>query len=165
MSRARKYMKRQVSTWTDKDFRALTLEEQGFYDALCSYPDLSRCGVIQWIPSRLAQCSDGLTDKKVSKLTDTLVIRNFLRADYDAAELLIRSHIRHDGGLATPNISHAIATAYRKILSPYIADSALAELARLFGEDPDLAGWERIKKEDPELYEEVIWHPLAKGVS
>ena len=163
MSRSRQYAKRRVSTWIDKDFRALTLEQQGLYDALCAYPALSRCGVIPWIPNRLTICSDGLTVRKLTQLVKSLTETEFLRVDWDMAEVLIRSHIRHDDGLKTPNIARSIARAYSQIVSPYIQASVVTELARMYYEAPDLAGWAAIADEDDWLFGEVESHPINQG--
>lgn len=152
MSRARKYSKRRVETWFDRDFRALTLEQQGLYDALCTYPDLSRCGVIPFIPNRLTICSDSLTTKKLTKLVTELEETRYVVVDIDMAELLVRSHIRHDDGLKVPNIARSIARAFAPIVSKKIRNAVGYELARLYAESPDLPGWPAFESEDADLF-------------
>lgn len=153
MKRARKYAKRRVSTWFDRDFRTLTLEQQGLYDALCAYPELSRCGVIPFIPNRLTVCSDSLTARKLTKLVMELEESLYVVVDIDMAELLVRSHIRHDEGLRTPNIARSIARSFGSIVSKKVRNATGYELARLYAESPDLPGWDAFKAQDPELFE------------
>ena len=159
MKRARKYAKRRVSTWFDRDFRSLTLEQQGLYDALCAYPDLSRCGVIPYIPNRLTICSDSLTTRKLTKLVDELEEAHYVVVDIDMAELLIRSHIRHDEGLRTPNIARSIARSFGSIVSKKVRNAVGYELARLYVESPDLPGWEGFEDQDPDLFEWISEWP------
>lgn len=159
MSRARKYAKRRVSTWFDHEFRHLTLEQQGLYDALCAYPELSRCGVIPFIPNRLTICSDSLTARKLTKLVTELELLDYVRVDFGMAELLIRSHIRHDEGMRTPNIARSIARSFSSIISPSISHAVAFELARLYNEAPDLPGWEGFEEQDPDLYERISTWP------
>lgn len=159
MARARKYAKRRVSTWFDPDFRQLTLEQQGLYDALCAYPELSRCGVVPFIPNRLTICSDSLTARRLTKLVTELEELDYVRIDFQMAELLIRSHIRHDEGMRTPNIARSIARSYSSIVSRKIQDAVAYELARLYAEDSDLPGWEGFGEQDPELFELISTWP------
>jgi hypothetical protein len=159
---SREYARRLVSTWTDKDFKALDLAHQGLYDALSASPDLSRCGVMPWMPDRIAQCAEGLTGTKVTKMVGLLVDRDFLRLDKAFGELMVRSYVRHDNVLGVPNISKSMARSYRQILSPYIRDSFIRELARLMVASPDLPGWQPISKVNPELHAEVLQHPLCE---
>lgn len=159
---SREYARRLVSTWMDKDFKALDLAHQGLYDALSASPDLGRCGVMPWMPDRIAQCAEGLTGAKVAKMVGLLVERDFLRLDRAFGELMVRSYVRHDNVLGVPNVSKSMARAYRHILSPYIRDSFIRELARLMVENPDLPGWLPILKVNPELHAEVLQHPLCE---
>ncbi len=161
---AREYARRYVSTWTDKDFRALTLEEQGLYDALCASPDISRCGVIPWIPGRLAQCSEGTPPAKVVRIVRRLGDCDFVCLDEDYAELLVRSHIRYDEGLKSPNITRSIVRAYFKVMSPYLRGRLVRELARLYDEFPDYKGWTEMRTFSPELLAEVLQYDLGEGI-
>lgn len=162
---AREYARRYVSTWRDDDFRSLTLEQQGLYDALCASPDLSRCGVIPWIPGRIAQCSKGLQPSRVTRIVAHLASREFLCLDEDYAELLVRSHIRHDEGLKSPNITRSIVRAYHKVMSPYLQERILRELARLYIDCPEYKGWTEFPKFAPELLDEVIEYDLSEGIA
>lgn len=159
---SREYARRLVSTWTDKDFKALDLAHQGLYDALSASPHLSRCGVMPWMPDRIAQCADGLTGAKVVKMVVLLADRDFVRLDKPFGELMVRSYIRHDNVLGVPNVSKSMARAYKQILSPYIRDSFIRELARLMAEGPNLPGWLAISRVNPELHTEVMQHPLCE---
>jgi hypothetical protein len=162
---AREYARRLVSTWRDKDFRALDLAHQGLYDALCASPDISRAGVIPWIPGRLAQCSDGLKPAVVTRMVKTLTDRGFAHLDVDYAELMIRSHIRHDESLKSPNITRSLVRAYGLVMSPYLRGCIVRELARLLDEFPDYKGWPEMQTFGPELFEEVEQYPLAEGIA
>lgn len=158
----REYARRLVSTWKDKDFIALDLAHQGLYDALSASPDLSRCGVMNWLPSRISRCSEGLTANRVIKMVGLLVDRDYLRLDEGFGELMVRSHVRHDNVLGVPNVSKSMARAYPQILSPYIKDSFIRELARLMVEKPTAPGWSAVLKVNRDLYTEVRQHPLCE---
>lgn len=160
----REYARRLVSTWLDKDFCALDIAHQGLYDALSASPDLSRCGVMPWMPDRIAKCAAGLTGPKVVRMVSYLVDNDYLRLDKDFGELMVRSYVRHDNVLGVPNVSKSMARAYKQILSPVIKENFVRELARLWVENRALPGWPSVNTTNPELMAAVKQHPYAKEI-
>lgn len=151
----REYARRRITTWDDDDFKSLDLAHQGLFDALCAYPKISWCGVIDYIPRRLVECSHGLTETRLTKMIDLLVRRNFLVLDDEFGELLVRTFVRHDGVLRMTNMGKSCAEAYRKVHSPNVKQVIVTELGKLWIDQPELKGWAGMAASNPSLYDEV----------
>ena len=123
-----------VSIWDDDDFVALPVSEQWLFFALLSSPDISWCGVLPLIPSRIARLADGLTPAKVRRSLDRLAADRFVIVDDDTAEVLVRSFVRHDGIMRQPNVLCAAIMAWGKVHSDPIREAIKGEFARAYGE-------------------------------
>lgn len=135
--------------WADPDWRKLDQAAQHTYWMLTSHPDLSYCGVLDYIPARLVECVSGLTETKINTSVRALERARYLVVDRRTRELLVRSFIRHDNILARRNMGHACARALGEVHSSALRDAVLHELARLWAENTGREGWAGLKDYDP----------------
>jgi hypothetical protein len=140
---ARKFAQIKVAIWIDDDFRTLSDSAQALYFRLLTSARLNFCGVTDWRPKRLAQLAGGLTERKVIASGEELERRGYVVLDEDSEEVLIRSFMRHDGILASPNLVTALVNDYGDTNSAQIRRSIITELHRLHDDQPDLKGWEK----------------------
>lgn len=153
---ARKYAQILVSIWSNEDFKQLAPEYQHMYFVLSSQPRMNLCGVLDFIPSRIAQTSYELTIDDVTQRVKWLESKRYVVLDQDTGELLIRTFIRHDGLLKNPKVSTGMAADYGEVMSQKLRDEILKELRRCYDEDPDMKGWPAIEKTNPVLHRNVI---------
>jgi hypothetical protein len=160
---ARDHARIQTSIWIDDDFLDLTPPAQHLYMVLCTQLKLSFCGVFDWRPGRIAQLSQGWTTGQVERAAAELAKNLYIVIDDDAEEVLVRSFIRNDGLLSSPNITKAMFTAYSAAMSRDIRGVIVHELKRLHNENPALKGWEICKdllgKRSIDPSELPIWNP------
>lgn len=128
--RVRSYAKVYVSIWADEDFKRLSPAAQALYFRLLTDPKLSMCGVADWRPNRLALASKGSTAASIRKVAEELQAARFIVADDDSEEVLVRSFVRHDGVLKSPNLVKAMVTDWLAVSSSRIKDAVVAEVAR-----------------------------------
>lgn len=166
---ARDHARIKTAIWRDGDWRDLSLEAQWLYKTMASQEALSRCGVLDWRPGRLAALASGATVKKVESAAKTLESARFVVIDRLTEEALIRTYVRHDGVLDRANMGKAVARALAKVVSVEIRDAVLMELSREFRRDPALAGFRGIADLFPEDMAAVramasaIPFPMASG--
>lgn len=149
---ARDHARIHVSIWSDEDFRALPAVAQNMWFTLLSQPRLSYCGVLDYMPTRLAQLSAKATVRSVGSAVNRLVASRFVTVDPETGELLLRSFVRHDGLLSQPNVTKRMAKDYESVLSPALKATIEAELRRAFTEDPEMKGWEALRISYPNLF-------------
>jgi hypothetical protein len=155
---ARTHGRLKVSIWDDPDFIALKRDEQHAYFLLMSNKGLSRCGVIDYIPSRFEGLSADLSEPKFKASVVGLRRAKFVVIDDRTQELLLRSHVRHDGVFDRVNMGKAVGTAYEAVVSRRIRDAIGDELARLMKEAIELPGWAGLAITSPEA------HAMASGI-
>lgn len=155
---ARTHSRLKVSIWDDPDFIALKRDEQHAYFMLMSNKGLSRCGVIDFIPSRFEGLAADLTDAKFRSAVTGLQRARFVVIDRRTQELLLRSHVRHDGVLDRVNMGKAVGTAYEAVVSRSIRAVICEELARYMKESDTLPGWIGLAATSPEA------HAMACGM-
>lgn len=149
---ARDHARVRVSIWDDPDFLGLKTGEQHLYLALMSNRGLSRCGVIDYIPSRFEHLASDLNVSKFRASVKGLTAGRFLVLDENTQELLVRSYVRHDGVLDRLNMGKATGTAFEAVVSHPIRDAIGNELARLMKDKPDLPGWNGLAMTSPAAY-------------
>jgi len=129
--------------WGDDDFRALPRDSQWLYFHLLTSPSLNYAGVTDWRPARIAALARDLTPASVEAASVDLEGALFIVVDRDSEEVLIRTFIRHDGLMGSPNMAIAMAKAHAGIASMVLRGVIVHELKRLSRDDPDLRGWAR----------------------
>jgi len=152
---SRQFAQFRVSMWTNADFLALSRDLQHAYMTFVSQPNVTLCGVLDYIPGRLVRLAPDWTVSELERCVKELDSERFLVVDWDTQEVLIRSFIRHDGILASPNVSQGMATAFGVVMSETLRSTIVDELVALWREDPDMKGWKGIEKGNPALFENV----------
>lgn len=160
---ARDHFRLQVSIWGDEDFRALPRDPQRMYMTLCSQANLSYCGVMDYIPRRLALLAKDETEESVNSAVRHLEDERFVYVDLDTYELLVRSFVRWDGLLDSPNMTKAMVKARSAVLSGHLRDVIDAELGRAYSDDPKKAGWKGLRDAAPDLFAKVTVMGSRKG--
>src|SRR5690625_3268799 len=115
---AREYARVKLAIWADADFRRLTDTAQALYFRLITSPTMSLCGVADWRPKRIAALTEGMTVRGVEKAAAELSASGYIVIDDETEEVLVRSFIRHDGLIKTPNIAAAMVKDYAATASP-----------------------------------------------
>lgn len=149
----REYAKIYTSIRDDPDFRRLSASAQALYFQLLIGGKLSKCGSDDWRPRRLAPLFGGATPRDVEKWGRELAEARFLLLDEDTEEVLLRTYIRYDGILKSPNMVKAMVAAWRDLGSPSLQRAVLVEVQRTVASGSDLKGL-------PELPEHFL-EPLA----
>lgn len=138
---ARTYARVKLTIWADQDFRDLTDTAQALYFRLLTSPTMNLCGVADWRPNRLAALTRGMTTDGVILAAKELEERGFVVPDETTEEILIRSFVRHDGLIATPNIAAAMVKDYAGTASATLRGVIVYELNRLHRDEPKKPGW------------------------
>lgn len=154
-----------TSIWSDEDFRDLPASAQHMWFTLLSQPRLSYCGVLDYLPTRLARLSKKSTPRSIQSAVSVLAQHNFTVTDDETGELLLRSFVRHDGLLAQPNVTKAMAKDYESVLSDSLREAIEAELSRAYADDPQAKGWAALADAFPELHAKATRKGSQKGSS
>ena len=139
---AREHARIQTAIWIDDDFLDLTPEAQHLYTVLTTQMKLSFCGVWTWHPGRISQFAKGWTPARVEAAAVELSENLYIVIDETTGEVLVRSFIRNDGLLASPNIAKAMYRAFADVGSRALKAVIVHELKRLHAEQPLLKGWD-----------------------
>ena len=156
---ARDHARIKLSIWNPvDDFVSLRSSEQHAYFTLMSNKGLSRCGVLDDIPSRFVRLSADMTKAKWRAAINGLVAARYVLVDEHTEEMLLRSYVRHDGVMDRANMGKATGTAFEAVVSDDLRRAIGDELARLMKEAPDLKGWEGLAMTSPTA------HAMACGM-
>lgn len=137
---AREYARVKVTIWGDVDFRGLTPAAQHLYFMLLTDPDLNMAGIADWRPSRIVRRAAGWTVAAVNDAAQELADRDFIVLEEATEEALVRSFVRHDGVLKSPNLTRAMVKDYAAAGSDAIRETIAREVARGAQEEPDAKG-------------------------
>lgn len=169
----REYARVKVGIWADSDFRKLSRAAQGLYFQLVSSPTMSLCGVADWRPNRLAALTEGETPDTVRRATLELIEASYVVVDDETEEILVRSFVRHDGLIKTPNIASAMVKDYAGVASDLLRRVIVHELIRLKADEPEMKGWSVAGKllsdpsvnpsEIPSPNPSVMGYPIPSG--
>lgn len=138
---ARDHARVRLDIWTDDDWRDLTPGAQWLYVHLLTSPTLTFAGVADWRPARITGHAAGLTPDVVFGWAVELQAGEFVLIDENTEEALIRSFVKHDGLMRSPNMAKALARDHGTISSPVLRAVLVHQLKRLKRQDPDLKGW------------------------
>jgi hypothetical protein len=152
---ARSYGKLWTSIWSDVDFTTLNRDLQHAYMVLVAQPRLSMVGLLDYMPNRLARCSANWTVDDVETDMKGLEEHNFIVIDRDTNELLIRSFIRSDKILMSPNLVKGAMSEYAEVMSETLRKTIDSELRRAFQEDSGMIGWKVLKEANPILFRNI----------
>lgn len=152
-----------VSIWADRDFRRLCRDAQRMYLLLCTQARLTYCGALDYLPGRLATLAPDEDEQTVDHAVKLLESDRFLIVDRTTSEILVRSFVRHDGLLGSPNMTKAMLKDRAALLSDDLRDVVDDELTRAYSDDPKAKGWVGFKQAEPDLFDEVSGKGSAKG--
>ena len=142
---ARSYASVYLTIWSDPDFRELSWDAQWLYFVMLTHPTLTTCGVMDWRESRLANMADGVTVRSLREAAWQLGQRRLIAVDPDTEEALVRSFVRHDGTLKSPNLAKALVREYGGIASLKLMELVSIEVRRAVGENPDWKGCDLVE--------------------
>lgn len=160
---ARDHARILVSLWSDPDFKALPSHAQRMYLVILSQPRLTYCGTLDYLPSRLAMLCDDETADDVEQTIKFLESRRYVIVDRDSHELLVRTFVRHDGLLSSPNVTKAMLKDRAGLISDDLRRHLDEELSTAYRRDPKAAGWKGFKAAEPELFLQISGKGSAKG--
>lgn len=132
------------SIWVNEDWLDLSMPAQWLYQRLLSGTKVSLAGVTEWRPMALTQSAVGSSVDLIESAAQELEESLFLVIDRGTEEALIRSFVRNDGLLKSPNMATAVAKAYADIGSRRLRGVLVYELARLKRDQPNLK-WEPLQ--------------------
>ena len=138
---ARDHARIRLDIWADDDFGSLTSSAQWLYLHLLSSPTLSFAGVADWRPARIAGRTAELTAADVEFFATELERDHYVLIDRRTEEALIRSWVKHDGLMKSPNMAKALVKAYGATASQTLRAVIVGQLHRLHEAKPELKGW------------------------
>lgn len=127
---ARDYARIKTSIWNDKDFLALPGDAQRLYHLIVEQPELNLCGVIRPAFPRWSRFASDTPLPKIKKAAAKLVEKKYLLVDELEDELLIRTFVRHDINLNSPNVIVGLSNAFGTTRSHTLQCTIIHELAR-----------------------------------
>ena len=136
----RSYAQILLTIWNDPDFRGSSADAQWLYFVMLTHPSLSSCGVVDWRESRLAALAQDMTVQRIRNAAHELGMRRLIAVDADTEEALVRSFVRHDGILKSPNQTKKLVREHGGIASPLLLELVSRETRRAVEEDPSLKG-------------------------
>lgn len=114
---ARTYARILTRIWQDDQFLALSVGAQRLYMLALSQPTLSLLGVTPWTPKRWSRLSSSTSPETVENDVAELQAAGFVEVDDDTEELWIRTFVRYDDVLKSPNLIKGATNDYNKVLS------------------------------------------------
>jgi hypothetical protein len=134
---ARQYAKVYASIWRDREFVGLSPEAQRLYLLVLSQPGITNCGVVPYTPRRWARLAAGVSVGEIEDAVHELQEARFVIVDDETEEIWIRSFIRHDGVLKTPQLRQAMHREAGHVQSERIRSGIAQELAQDSESDGD----------------------------
>ena len=160
---ARDYCQIKVSIWHDDEFTSLSGDAQRLYIYLCSQPKLDMAGVTPWRPRLVARSASDWTTDTVEAALCELEAAHYVLVDEETDELLVRSFIRNDELLKSPNLTKAMVKAWRSLDSQTLRGVIGFEVARLRDEDGSLRGLEHCAELFAQPLIDPRNNPFGKG--
>ena len=121
----RSYGRLLVQMWSpDGDYRLLSWRAQWLYEALLSQPNLSGAGALPMQPNKWVKFAADITVADIDAALAQLVQQCYVLVDDDTQEALIRTFVKHDGGLNNPKTRKGIESAILRIESSKLRAAA-----------------------------------------
>ena len=117
---ARDHARIHSTVWSDPEFTSLSRAAQWLYFAILSQPTLSFCGATTFTAKRLARLADDVDEGDVLEAIAELEDARFILADFDTDELWVRSFVKNDGVLKSPNLLKRMAADFAAVMSERI---------------------------------------------
>lgn len=155
--------------WADTDWRHLTSPAQWLYIHLLTTHTLTFVGIADWRPNRIAALTADLAAADVDMFAGELIRERFILPDLETEEVLVRSWVKHDGLLRSPNMTKALIKAHEATASNVLRAVAIDQLVNLMDSgaegcwellDPMLEGDRKTFEEGVEI---LSGNPSGKG--
>lgn len=152
---ARDHARILLSVWGDSAWCGLTERQQRLYWTLLTQRGLSYAGVVDFTPSRLARLAKDSTVASVRRTIAELETARYVETDADTDEILLRTFVRHDGLLDSPNMTKAMVRDRFLIVSDRLRDRLDTEIRKAYRIGADRKGWKGLAETDPDLWAKV----------
>ena len=119
--------------WQDADFVRLSPQAKLLYVAVLTQPDLSYCGVLPYRPRLWAKLL-GLAEKAVAAACRELERLRFVLVDQATEEAWVRSFMRNDGVLGSPNLLKVARRQFAEVFSIPIREGIREQYGEPFRE-------------------------------
>ena len=136
----RRFARIELSIWTDPTFRELPEQAQRLYFLLLTSGSLDLCGVGDWREKRLVKLSGDSSVTGLRNAAWELGQRKFIAVDIETEEVLVRSFVRHDGVLESPNSTRAMVKDFGTISSRRLMEVVIDEVRKGFDQHPEWKG-------------------------
>lgn len=149
--------------WAQQDFIDLLRFSQHAYFLILSQPQVSFCGVCTLDVQRWARLSGDRRPHEMGKAVRRLEQKRFVVTDADTNELLIRTFVKHDGIMSSPNLIVAMSRDFGHIQSRQLRTALLDELGEGFLKGLPEGLLKRLGKPFLEGFQERFPEGLAEG--
>jgi hypothetical protein len=127
------YVKVVRSIWTDSEWLELSSTEKLIYLQLISQPNISKCGVLPFVPRRWAHMHPDLGPDELNAAIDSLERLGYVFVDRDTEELLVRTYMRYDEAWRQTNGVRGIQIEAEQIMSKALLQQVLQEFEKASG--------------------------------
>jgi hypothetical protein len=127
------YVKVVRSIWTDPEWLDLSSTEKLIYLQLISQPNISKCGVLPFVPRRWAHMHPDLGPDDLNAAIDSLERLGYVFVDRDTEELLVRTYMRYDEAWRQTNGVRGIQIEAEQIMSKPLLQQVLQEFEKASG--------------------------------
>jgi hypothetical protein len=127
------YVKVVRSIWTDEEWLGLTSTEKLIYLQLISQPNITKCGVLPFVPRRWAHMHPDMDAAGVTEVIGSLEHKGYVFVDRDTEELLVRTYIRYDEAWRQTNGTRGIQIEAQEIMSKRLLDAVVREYEQASG--------------------------------
>lgn len=132
--------------WSDAAFLALSWRSQHAYFCILSQSQVSLAGVCDLQIRRWGHLCGDHRGNEMGRAVAQLERNKFVVIDRTTNELWIRTFVKYDGVLSSPNLIVAMSRDFALIMSATIRDAFIAQLGEGFLEGLPEGLWKRLAK-------------------
>lgn len=121
------------SIWTDPEWLDLTSIEKLVYLQLISQPNMSKCGVLPFVPRRWAHMHPDLSTDDLTAALAGLEAKRYVIVDRDTEEILVRTYLRYDEAWKQTNGTRGIQIEAHEIMSKRLLGAVIHEYEQASG--------------------------------
>lgn len=119
------------SIWRDTDWKSLTVDAQWLYELMLSQESISYAGVLPLTIRRWASFASDATEERIASGLSILDDKEFVLADRETEEALVRTFIRNDGLWSEPRMMRVALRESLEVQSHILRNALAEELAKL----------------------------------
>ena len=121
-----------TTIWSDPDFTALSHGAQWMYHLILEQPELSLCGVAALTVGRWSRRSTSTAPADIREYLSELQAARFIVVDEHTEEVWVRTFIKNDGVLESPNALVGMTNDFIGICSEHIRNGVAEGLPEGF---------------------------------